>query len=59
MEEAHRPWRTPSLVTITRSDPQEQVLEVCKTAGVPAGWENVNNGCYSTGGFDCNTPIAS
>jgi hypothetical protein len=59
MEESRRPWRRPNLVTITRSDPQERVLEVCKTAGIMAGWENVDNGCFSTGGFDCYTPIAS
>jgi hypothetical protein len=60
MEETHRPWRTPSLVAIARSEPEESILTMCKADPVSSGPQNAFNGCFEPGGFAyCSAPAAS
>lgn len=54
-------WKTPELIVLVRSKPEEAVLTACKlTFGSGAGPVTGNTGCHvATTCGNCNVPAAS
>jgi len=46
-------WETPQLIVITRKQPNENVLDACKS-GYAAGANETDGNCYH-GGNQCDT----
>ena len=56
----NKPWKLPVLIRLTRVNPEERVLMVCKNLLMVGGSDNDNSACYTVPGCgECDLVFTS